>query len=273
MTRRSEHRGATMRTWVRHVAFAGVAGAALMVVPPAAPQTPEGSAQAVAPVDLTGYWVAFVTEDWRFRMMTPPVGDTASLPLNDEGEAVAAAWDPAADVEAGLECKAYGAGGIMRMPTRLRVSWEDPNTLLIETDAGMQARRLHFGGTPPPGTADGWQGYSVAEWEDFRRGQGQVGGGGRGGGGPRPSGSLRVTTTAMREGYVRRNGAPYSDQSTMLEYFDVVEGPGGPYLVVLTRLDDPIYFDEPMMVSSHFKREADGGGWDPRPCRVTLPVR
>jgi hypothetical protein len=59
----------------------------------------------------------------------------------------------------------------------------------------------------------------------------------------------------------------------MLEYFDVVDGPDGAYLVLLTRLEDPMYFDDPMMVSSHFKREADGSGWNPQPCRVTLPVR
>ena len=257
----------TMRGWLRRLVIGVVAGAALTAALPAAAQAPEGSAQAIAPADFEGYWVAFVTEDWRFRMLTAPVGDTASLPLNDEGEQVAAAWDPAADVEAGLECKAYGAGGIMRMPTRLRISWEDPNTLLIETDAGEQVRRLHFGGTPPAGTADGWQGYSVAEWEGFDEGQGEALGEGD------PSGSLRVTTTNMREGYVRRNGAPYSDQSTMLEYFDVVDGPDGQYLVVLTRLEDAVYFDDPMMVSSHFKREAADSGWNPQPCRVTLPVR
>jgi hypothetical protein len=154
------------------------------------------------------------------------------------------------------------------MPTRIRISWEDPETLLIETDAGQQTRRLHFGGTPPSGTAEGWQGYSVAAWEGFDAGQGEALGQGD------PSGSLEVVTTNMRAGYVRRNGAPYSDQATMHEYFDVVDGPGGvDYLVLLTRLEDPVYFDDPLMVSTHFRREADGSRWDPQPCRVTLPVR
>ena len=252
-----------------HGTMAAMALAAVLAAPaPAAAQAPEGSPQAMAPADIEGYWVSLVTEDWRFRMLTAPVGDTASLPLNDEGQRVAEAWDPAADVEAGLECKAYGAGGIMRMPTRLRISWEDADTLLIETDAGEQTRRLHFGGTPPEGTADGWQGYSVAEWEGFDAGQGEALGDGD------PSGSLKVTTTNMREGYVRRNGAPYSDQARMLEYLDVVDGPGDiEYLVVLTRLEDPVYFDDPMMVSTHFRREADGSNWNPQPCGVTLPVR
>jgi len=256
-----------MRAWRQRMATA-VALAGLLAGVPAAAQAQDGSPQAAAPVDLEGYWVPLVTEDWRFRMLTAPVGDTASLPLNDEGQRVAEAWDPAADVEAGLECKAYGAGGIMRMPTRLRISWEDADTLLVETDAGEQARRFHFGGTPPAGTADGWQGYSVAEWEGFDAGQGEALGAGD------PSGSLKVVTTSMREGYVRRNGAPYSDQATMLEYLDVVGGPGDiEYLVVLTRLEDPVYFDDPLMVSTHFRREADGSDWNPQPCQVTLPVR
>ena len=40
--------------------------------PPAQPQT----GQQAALIDLTGYWVSVVDEDWRFRMMTPPKGDT-----------------------------------------------------------------------------------------------------------------------------------------------------------------------------------------------------
>ena len=47
-----------------------------------APETP----QALAPFDLTGNWVSVVTEDWRWRMVTPPQGDFSSIPLNEEGE-------------------------------------------------------------------------------------------------------------------------------------------------------------------------------------------
>ena len=70
----------------------------------AAPPT----AKAAAPMDLTGYWVAFVSEDWRFRMVTPPKGDYRGVPLTPEGRKVADAWDPAADEAAGKKCKAYG---------------------------------------------------------------------------------------------------------------------------------------------------------------------
>jgi len=45
--------------------------------------------KAAAPVDLTGYWVSIVTEDWRWRMVTPIKGDFASIPINAEARKVA----------------------------------------------------------------------------------------------------------------------------------------------------------------------------------------
>src|SRR5688500_1480177 len=78
-----------------------------------------------AAIDLSGYWVSVVSEDWEFRMVTPNKGVYDTLPLNDEGRRVADTWDPARDEAAGEQCKAYGAGNIMRMPGRLRISWEN----------------------------------------------------------------------------------------------------------------------------------------------------
>ncbi|MEO8258739.1 MAG: hypothetical protein ABI868_15425 [Acidobacteriota bacterium] len=135
-----------------------------------APPTP----RAAAPVDLTGYWVSVVTEDWRFRMVTPPKGDYASLPLNAEARRVADSWDPSKD---GL-CDAYGAAAIMRMPGRLHITWQDDTTLKIETDAGQQTRLLHFGASGPAAAGRTLQGYSAAEWG---RGGGAPGLGGFGG--------------------------------------------------------------------------------------------
>ena len=113
--------------------------------PPQAPQTP----QAAAPIDLTGNWVSVVTEDWRWRMVTPPKGDFASVPLNAEGQKVGNSWDPATDGS----CLAYGAAGLMRNPTRLRISWENEQTLKIaatptrlgKMDAGIQERLINWG--------------------------------------------------------------------------------------------------------------------------------
>src|ERR1700748_2897663 len=102
--------------------------------PPPAPLTPKAN----APEDITGYWVSIVTEDWRFRMVTPAKGDYASLPLNPEGRKVADAWDPAKDEAAGEQCKSYGAPGLMRVPGRVHITWQDDEAVKIENDGGNE---------------------------------------------------------------------------------------------------------------------------------------
>jgi hypothetical protein len=242
-----------------------------------APATP----RSVAPADLTGNWVAVVTEDWRFRMVTPPKGDFASVPLNDEGQKAANAWDPAKDAAAGEQCKAFGAAGLMRLPIRLRVSWPDDTTLKLETDNGQQVRLFKFGVASAPPSAPQWQGQSVAAWETVPEGQGIApagggGGGGRGGAnqGPQLSGSLKVVTTGMRPGYLRRNGVPYTGQAVLTEFYDRTNEPNGDSWLILTSMvDDPTYLQQPFMTTTHFKREPDGAKWSPRPCEITLPVQ
>src|SRR5436190_1578879 len=72
---------------------------------------------------------------------------------------------PAKDEAAGQLCKAYGAPSIMRIPGRIRITWQDDNTLKIETDQGQQTRLFHFGGAPPARPEPSLQGYSSARWE------------------------------------------------------------------------------------------------------------
>ena len=219
------------------------------------PQAPKAG----APIDLTGYWVSVVTEDWRFRMMTPAKGDYPSIPLNPEGRKVADAWDPAKDDAAGDSCKGYGIGNIMRLPGRLHITWQDDTTLKIETDTGTQTRVLHFGRPQPPTGAADWQGLSVAQWE--------LAGGGRRGG-PVQGGDLKVVTTHMRPGYLQKNGVPYSADAVITEHFDVLskEANGDQWMIVTTLVDDPQYLNQPFQRSTHFKRLADATGWDPMPC-------
>jgi hypothetical protein len=261
--------------------------------PPAAPQQPQ-TPRSIAPIDLTGYWVSIVTEDWRWRMMTPAKGDYASVPINDEGRRVADTWNLAKDEASGLACKPYGIGNIMRMPGRLHITWQDDKTLKAEFDAGTQTRLLRFApstssGQAAPGAkpaAPSWQGDSAAQWQVAgqavdvdRNGIPQVaGGGGRGGrgrrGAPPSGGSLFVTTTNFREGYLRKNGVPYSANATITEYFDKVgpEPNGDVILLVRTVIDDPKYLQMPFITSTHFKLEKDGSKWNPSPCKIDPPV-
>src|SRR6187402_1503964 len=106
--------------------------------------TPPPAPRAAAPVDLTGYWVSIVTQDWRWRMVTPRKGDYQGVPLTPEAAKVADTWDPAKDEAAGLQCKSYGAPAIMSVPGRVHITWQDDTTLKVETDAGMQTRLLRF---------------------------------------------------------------------------------------------------------------------------------
>jgi hypothetical protein len=223
------------------------------------------SARDRAPFDITGYWVSYVTENWRYRMVTPAKGEYRRIPASRAALPIINAWDPAADERAGNQCKSYGAGNIMSVPGRLHITWQDADTLRIDTDAGTQTRLLHFAprtaAASPTATAvtaapRSWQGDSTATWEPAA--------------GPDAGGSLRVVTSNLRSGYLRKNGVPYSEQATVTEHFDVAPlAENGRLLLVTTIIDDPVYLNAPYVVSPHFKREPDGSKWDPTPCSST----
>ena len=231
------------------------------------PKGPPPTPRAAAPVDFTGYWVSVVTEDWRWRMVTPIKGDFAGIPLTPEGRKLGETWDPAKDEAGGNQCKAYGAPALLRIPGRLHITWQDDNTLRIDADQGTQTRLLHFGGTAPASEPATWQGYSAAQWEKPVRGSGspQSGlGATREGANGR---SLEVVTTHLRPGYLRKNGPPYSANVVLKEFFDVSnERNGDTWFAVTTIIEDPQYLAEPFVTSTNFKKERDGATWSPTPC-------
>ena len=263
------------------------------------------TARAIAPIDLIGYWTAVVTEDWHVRMLTPAKGDFGSgvtgtienpgvgfvgagpnpsdkgnIPYNVTAAKLAMAWDPARDEAEGNACKAYGAGGIMRQPTHLHITWQDDGTLKIEADFGTQTRLLHFGPPvtegrldysnatfyptrppklePPAGVDPSWQGYSIAQWtimggtDTFERG-----------------GNLKVVTTRLKPGYYWKNGMPYSGNAVLTEYFRTMELPDRSQWIRYTVIaDDPEYLTQPWIVNYAFKKLPDGSKWNPTPCSV-----
>jgi len=241
---------------------------AIMVAAPAL-LAQSGTPKAAAPVDLTGYWVSIVTEDWRWRMVTPIKGDFASIPVNAEARKAGDAWDPAKDDAAGQPCKAYGAPAIMRIPGRLHITWRDDHTLQIETDQGQQTRLFHFGGAQPPDAGPSLQGYSSAHWEGALTtlvtqnlgGQpqaSQVTGQGR---------ALEVVTSNLRPGYLRKNGVPFSANALVNEYYDYQKAPNGTeWFTVTTVVTDPTYLRVPWVTSTDFRKQDDAAGWDPTPC-------
>ena len=212
----------------------------------AAGKTPKDS----APIDLTGYWVSIVSEDWRFRMLTPPKGDHPDFLLTPEATKVADAWDAARDEAAKDHCKAYGAPNIMRVPGRFHITWADDWTLKIETDAGQQTRLLKFARPGPAAVAGppSRQGTSAAQWE---------------------RNALRVETSNLLPGYLQYNGVPFDGNLKMVEYFDVIKEPGGEIWLI----DDAVLTDPGILVrshkrSTHLRKQKDGTGWDPSPCLV-----
>ena len=242
-----------------------------------------GSARAAATDDYTGYWVSEVTEKWRFRMLVPDKNDYTMVPLNPEGRRVAATWDPAKDQATGEACRGYGAASLLQVPGRLHVTWQDDNTLRMDTDSGTQTRLFHFGGAAPATEKPSWQGYSAAEWggdepRDRRDGQG----------GPvqdkegrlivdraqqKPADYLKVVTTRLRPGYLQKNGVPYSGNALVEEYFETFSDPytKNTWLVVTTMVTDPQYLIEPLLMHAHFKKLPDASGWDPTPCTANEP--
>lgn len=213
-----------------------------------------------APIDLTGYWVAVISEDWRWRMVTPAKGDYVSIPLNPEGLKVADTWDPVRDDKAAEQCKSYAAPGLMRLPGRFHITWQDDTTVKLESDIGMQTRLFHFGNWQSAGGEATWQGDSTATWEIP---------GGQPANAPK-FGSLKVVTRHLRPGYMRKNGVPYSADAVMTEYFDLAKEPNGDQRLVDTIVvEDPKYLQLQWITPIHFLKESSGAKWDPTPCSTT----
>jgi hypothetical protein len=257
------------------LALLGSAPFTLAQNPPSRPPGPPPTAKSSATVNLTGYWVSLIDDEWRWRMITPAKGDMSFVPLNPEGRRVANAWDPAKDEADGNACRAFGAAGIMHLPTRLHITWVDDNTLEIDTDAGMQKRLFHFGGSreTSANSEPSWQGESAATWEKQPQSTGFGGPRRTGESGPGAgAGSLQVITTHMKPGYLRKNGVPYSGDAVLTEFFDRIELDGTPYLVVTGIVEDPQYLTSRFITTEQFKQEPDASKWNPTPCKVPPPL-
>ena len=264
---------------------------------------PPPTAKAVAPIDLTGYWTAVITEDWHVRMLTAPKGDfgtgapgvienpgvgriglgpnpadKSNIPYNRAGAQAAMAWDPAKDEAEGNACKAYGAPGLMRQPTHLHITWQDDNTLKLEADYGTQTRLFHFGPPQDSGRLD----YSNAtffppqpakaappsgvepSWQGYSIGTWTIMGGS---GDFERGGSLKVVTTHLKPGYYWKNGMPYTGNAVVTEYFRVMELPDRSQWIRFTQIvEDPDYLTQPWIINYAFKKLPDGSAWKPTPC-------
>jgi len=243
---------------------------------------PPSAPRAAAPIDLTGYWVSIVTQDWRWRMVTPAKGDYQGIQMTPEARKIADAWDPARDEAAGEQCRSYGAPALMSVPGRLHITWQDDTTIKVDADAGTQTRLLRIGKvqTPasaaatagkPPDAPRTWQGVSEAQWLTARPNVPlQLRPADRTADAPplRPTGgSLRVVTTNLRAGYLRKNGVPYSENAVLTEHWDLYKRPNGEeWLTITTQVEDPRYLSNVRLIAPVFKKEPNGSKSDPTPC-------
>ena len=219
---------------------------------------PPENPKAAAPIDLTGYWVSVVDEDWRFRMVVPPPRDYEGVPMTPAAVKFADAWDPAKDEASGDLCKAFGAPALLRQPEHLHITWQDDRTLHMDADTGTQTRLFHFGDWKAPSGPPTLQGDSTALWEMARPARASA-----------PHGSLKVITSHLKAGYLRKNGVPYSENAALAEYYDVLkEHNGDTMLVVTIVVTDPVNLHEPFIITSHFKKQDSDAGWKPTPCTV-----
>lgn len=250
--------------------------AAPAAAPASNPQAKPPSAQAEAPFDPSGYWVSLITENWRWRMVVPGKGEYADVPINLKAKQIADAWNPATDEAAGNQCEAYGAAVIMRNPERLHISWQDANTLRVDTDEGMQTRLLKFVPTPAPGPPSvvvgplapphtnappSWQGQSAARWQMSARAAGAPANAPR-------YGALEVSTADMLPGLLRKNGVPYGADTQMREIWDLRTLGDQKWISISIRVTDPEYLRTPYIYDSIFQHEPDGTKWAPSACTL-----
>lgn len=276
----------------RHGAPAGLALALLILaVAPAANAQPPGrggfgagagggppaSAEESAPVDLTGTWVSLVTEDWIERMSpdSPASGSGGGAFGFGRGRGGPGPDDAAEPITSDDPCAAYGAGGIMRVPGRIKISWQDENTLQLAYDAGAQRRVIHFGEDGAPiESGPSLQGYSTASWEDAggrRRGGPQRGFGaptdGRAGEASKRWSSLDIVTTGLTPGYLLSSRSWYGEGARLTELLRYHNDFGREYFTVTAIIEEN--GQTTSTTSSTFKKEPDDSKFEPTGCVIT----
>lgn len=209
---------------------------------------------AAAQVDIAGEWVSEFSEDRVERIPGPDVGDYAGLPLNDAARLKADTWQASVQTLPERQCIPHPSPYSLRGPTNLRISADvDPVTqetvsYTIYGTFGRATRLVWMDGRPRPSplAPHTWAGFSTGRWEGSR---------------------LRIDTTHIKLGYLRRNGVPHSDLATMTEYLWV----RGDRLQISSIVDDPVYLSEPLVRTTDFVRNPTQHGVA-TPCEPTDEV-
>jgi len=208
----------------------------------------------LAQTDFSGEWVTRVHEDYPERIPGPELGDYLGLPINAAARLKADSWDASIQTLPEWQCRPHSADYIWRGPSTFRISKEvDPvtrETIAFHAEWLRSVDRpIYMDGRPhpPEWAAHTWAGFSTGKWE------GKM---------------LTVTTTHMKEGYMRRNGVARSDRATMVEHWMR----HGDILTVMTIVTDPVYLTEPLVRTTDFALEPTQQ-IPPYPCEMVQEVK
>ena len=219
--------------------------AVLIVVPVSAQNRPY-------PNDFSGHWVPLFHEDDPDRGTGPALGQYEEMPINDDARARAMTWDASIQGLPEWRCRPHSADYAVRSPQHEQIwaVWDDITREVkewhIANERDSSDRVIYMDRRPHPGpnAPHTWSGFSTGEWI------GDI---------------LKVTTTHLKEGYVRRNGVPISDERTFNDY--LMRRDDG-YLTWVTIINDPVYLAEPWIWTTEFKLDPYGRV-DAAPCVVS----
>jgi hypothetical protein len=190
---------------------------------------------AAAQMDLSGEWGQKMHEDGPERGAGPEIGDYTGLPINDRARLQADSWDAAKWTQMEHQCEPHPADYAVRGPGSMRI-WPDLDPLTQQITAWHTTimwmnpqRTIYMDGRPHPTefAPHTWEGFSTGTWI---------------------ADMLKVETTHLKEGWLRRNGLPRSEKATMTEYFVR----HGDYLTVVTIVKDPVFLTEPLVRTSNW---------------------
>jgi hypothetical protein len=212
------------------------------------------TSSAVAHVDLAGGWGQRFHEDLPERGAGPDIGDYLGLPINDAARRRADSWDASKWTMPERQCEPHPPDYGPRGPASMRISSTvDPVSQdVISWHTTMMwmlpHRTIYMDGRarPSPYAQHSWQGFSTGEWEGDM---------------------LKVTTTHLKEGWLRRNGVPRSEKATLVEYFIR----HGSYLTLVTVVNDPVYLTEPFVRTSNWVADP-GFQLSPFSCIPTVEI-
>lgn len=212
------------------------------------------AAPAAAQRDISGTWAAIYHEDQPERIPGPSLVEYYGMPINDAARLRGLSWDASMLSMPVHQCRPHPADyGSRHSHFRVWQEFDADTQQLVafrfrrEWQAAERTIYMDGRAHPSPNAAHTWQGFSTGDWEGDK---------------------LKVTTTHLKAGYVRRNGLPRSDRATLTEYYYRV---GRDHLTVVKIVDDPVYLTEPLIQSSDYRLDFERR-IDAYPCDIVEEI-